>query len=104
MLHHNIIYRSRKLLNINNIKYASNRHSSNSSNDLQLHCFPSFNLMFIGTGASPPTKLRGSPSTVLHLGSENFLFDAGEGTMRQALFGRYYHYYHFYHRYHHYYH
>lgn len=93
MLHHNI-YRYRSLLNINNIKHAStstitsNRHSTNNNNDLQLHCFPSFNLMFIGTGASPPTKLRGSPSTILHLGSENFLFDAGEGTMRQALFGR----------------
>lgn len=44
-----------------------------------------FELLFLGTGASNPSLQRNFPCTALYLGGENFLFDVGEGTLRQSI-------------------
>jgi hypothetical protein len=35
---------------------------------LQLHDFPFFDIIFLGSGGSNPSKMRGMPSTMLYLG------------------------------------
>eukprot|EP00934_Nitzschia_sp_Nitz4_P008804 Nitzschia sp. Nitz4//scaffold359_size15291//8648//10527//NITZ4_008885-RA/size15291-snap-gene-0.12-mRNA-1//1//CDS//3329549024//8794//frame0 len=45
-------------------------------------------LLFLGTSAGIPTKTRSTTSTLLRLGGESFLFDAGEGVQRQLAFTR----------------
>ena len=47
------------------------------------HAFQQFDLMFVGSGGSSPQRYRGLPSSMLMLGGENWIFDVGEGTMRQ---------------------
>jgi ribonuclease Z len=42
-------------------------------------------LLFAGTGGSVPTRGRGLPGTLLHVGGEQLLVDCGEGTQRQLL-------------------
>lgn len=49
------------------------------------HFLSNFELLFLGTGSSSPSRARSSPSTLLHFGGNAWLFDAGEGTMRQLL-------------------
>jgi len=40
-------------------------------------------ITFLGTGSSKPTARRNHPALLLEYGSENILFDCGEGTQRQ---------------------
>jgi len=47
-----------------------------------------FHVWFLGTGGSLPSKARMTTATMLQLGGQTFLFDAGEGTQRQLLFTR----------------
>lgn len=47
------------------------------------HAYPIFDITSIGSGGSAPQRYRGLPSTLLSLGGENWVFDAGEGTLRQ---------------------
>ena len=47
--------------------------------------FHVFDLMFLGSGGSSPSRFRGAPCSLLSLGGENFLFDAGEGSLRQLI-------------------
>jgi len=42
-----------------------------------------FHINFLGTAGNAPSKARNFPSTVLKLGSQDFIFDVGEGTQRQ---------------------
>ena len=51
------------------------------SNKTSAHAFPEFKLTFLGTGGSNPSRFRGSSCTVLNLGGESWVFDAGEGSM-----------------------
>ena len=41
-------------------------------------------LEFLGTGSAKPTKLRNVSSTALHFPGGTFLFDCGDGTLRQT--------------------
>ena len=43
-------------------------------------------VVFLGTGGSLPTKLRGLPSVALRRDGELILLDCGEGTQRQMMF------------------
>ena len=45
-------------------------------------------ICFLGTSAGMPTKERNPSATILRMGSEGLLFDAGEGIQRQLLFSR----------------
>ena len=47
-----------------------------------------FHVWFLGTGGSLPSKDRLTSSTLLKLGGQAFLFDAGEGIQRQMMFTR----------------
>ena len=49
---------------------------SNSSQDL-------FRVTLLGTGAPPPLLTRFGPSTLVEVGREKFLFDAGRGAMQR---------------------
>ena len=52
---------------------------------LQQHVLPHFELMFLGTGGSNPSRFKNPSCAMLNLGRQkNFLFDAGEGALRQA--------------------
>ena len=42
-----------------------------------------FRVTFLGTGAPPPTLQRFGPSTLVEVGSEKFIFDAGRGAMQR---------------------
>lgn len=54
-------------------------------NEMQTHALPLFDLTFLGSGASVPSRFKSSSCSLLSLGSQrNFLFDAGEGAMRQS--------------------
>lgn len=43
----------------------------------------SFNVTLLGTGAPPPVLNRFGPSTLVEVGSEKFIFDAGRGAMQR---------------------
>jgi len=45
-------------------------------------------ILFLGTGASVPSKDRSLPGVAVRTGSEIVLFDCGEGTQRQFMFSR----------------
>ncbi len=45
-------------------------------------------ILCLGTSAGLPTKARSPTSTLLRLGGESILVDAGEGTQRQLMFTR----------------
>ena len=60
---------------------ASFSRFSRFSSKTSAHAFPEFKLTFIGTGGSNPSRFRGSSCTVLDLGGESWVFDAGEGSM-----------------------
>lgn len=45
-------------------------------------------ILFLGTGASVPSKDRSLPGVAVRSGSEIILFDCGEGTQRQFMFSR----------------
>lgn len=45
-------------------------------------------ILFLGTGASVPSKDRSLPGVAVRSGSEIVLFDCGEGTQRQFMFSR----------------
>lgn len=47
-----------------------------------------FHVWFLGTGGSLPSYHRMTSSTLLQLGGQAFLFDAGEGVQRQLMFTR----------------
>ena len=47
--------------------------------------FHMFDLAFIGSGGSSPSRSRGAPCSILDLGGENYMFDAGEGSLRQII-------------------
>ena len=49
------------------------------------HILPNFQLTFLGTGGSTPSRYKGASSSYLNLGTEKILFDAGEGTLRQSI-------------------
>lgn len=66
----------------------SSSSSSSISKKVQPHAFQSFDLIFLGTGGSNPSRGRGMPSTLLDLGGELWMFDVGEGTVRQSVFVR----------------
>ncbi|MDR3074632.1 MAG: ribonuclease Z [Candidatus Methanoplasma sp.] len=42
-------------------------------------------ILFLGTGASIPSRDRGMPSVAVRCGTEIVLFDCGEGTQRQMM-------------------
>jgi len=42
-------------------------------------------VIFLGSGGSVPTKERGMPSVLIEYMNELFLFDCGEGTLRQIM-------------------
>ena len=42
-----------------------------------------FRVTFLGTGAPPPTLQRFGPSTLVEVGTEKFIFDAGRGAMQR---------------------
>lgn len=52
---------------------------------LASHNFNVFQLSFLGTGARGASKFRNYNSIMLDLGEQNWLFDAGEGTLRQTI-------------------
>ena len=62
--------------------------SASITKKVQPHAFQSFDLIFLGTGGSNPSRGRGMPSTLLDLGGELWMFDVGEGTVRQSVFVR----------------
>ena len=47
-----------------------------------------FGIHFLGTGAGNPSLTRGCSATALTLGSNTFLFDAGEGVQRNSMLSR----------------
>lgn len=49
------------------------------------HAFQQFDIMSVGAGGSAAQRFRGLPSTMLNLGGENWIFDVGEGTLRQLV-------------------
>jgi ribonuclease BN (tRNA processing enzyme) len=51
------------------------------------HMRPLFNLTFLGTGGSNPNRYKSATCTMLNFGAESFMFDAGEGALRQASCG-----------------
>ena len=42
-----------------------------------------FRVTLLGSGAPPPTIDRFGPSTLVEVGSEKFIFDAGRGAMQR---------------------
>lgn len=42
-----------------------------------------FRITFLGTGAPPPTMRRFGPSTLVEVGNEKLIFDAGRGAMQR---------------------
>ena len=42
-----------------------------------------FRVTLLGTGAPPPVLDRFGPSTLVEVGSEKFIFDAGRGAMQR---------------------
>jgi len=54
-----------------------------TSSEVALHAYGQFDLVVIGSGGSAPQRYRGLPSSALRLGGENWIFDCGEGSMRQ---------------------
>jgi ribonuclease Z len=44
-----------------------------------------FNITFLGTAASVPSRTRGLPAILMQLGPDLMLFDCGEGTQRQMV-------------------
>ncbi|MDR1405112.1 MAG: ribonuclease Z [Candidatus Methanoplasma sp.] len=42
-------------------------------------------ILFLGTGASIPSRDRGMPAVAVRCGTETVLFDCGEGTQRQMM-------------------
>ena len=51
----------------------------------QLHSLPNFELLFLGSGGSNPSRFKNTSCSMLNIGGENFLFDAGEGSLRQTI-------------------
>jgi hypothetical protein len=49
------------------------------------HAFQMFDVMSVGSGGSAAQRFRGLPSTMVNLGGENWVFDVGEGTLRQLV-------------------
>ena len=47
-----------------------------------------FHIWFVGTGGGLPSKHRMTSATMLQLGGQSYLFDAGEGLQRQLMFTR----------------
>jgi len=47
-----------------------------------------FDLLFLGTGASVPSRDRALPAVVVRRGNDVVLFDCGEGTQRQFMVSR----------------
>lgn len=48
-----------------------------------------FDLLFLGTGASVPSKIRALPCVAVRRGSDIVLFDCGEGSQRQLMLSRF---------------
>ncbi len=48
-----------------------------------------FDLLFLGTGASVPSRSRGLPCVAVKRGSDIVLFDCGEGSQRQLMLSRF---------------
>lgn len=48
-----------------------------------------FDLLFLGTGASVPSKTRALPAVAVRRGPDIVLFDCGEGTQRQFMLSRF---------------
>ncbi len=48
-----------------------------------------FDLLFLGTGASVPSRDRALPCVAVRSGSDIILFDCGEGTQRQLMCSRF---------------
>lgn len=48
-----------------------------------------FDLLFLGTGASVPSRDRALPCVAVRSGSDVILFDCGEGTQRQLMCSRF---------------
>ena len=59
--------------------------AQNKHNKIMSRSFDVFDLMFLGSGGSSPSRFRGAPCSLLSLGGENFMFDAGEGSLRQLI-------------------
>lgn len=53
--------------------------------DVQFHQLPNFELLFLGSGASSPNRFKCPACGLLDIGKESFLFDAGEGALRQSI-------------------
>ena len=47
-----------------------------------------FNVSFLGTGSGQVSVHRGNSATALRMGSQTYLFDAGEGTQKQLMLSR----------------
>ena len=62
-----------------------NIQAQNKHNKIMSRSFDVFDLMFLGSGGSSPSRFRGAPCSLLSLGGENFMFDAGEGSLRQLI-------------------
>ena len=52
---------------------------------VQPHAFQAFDIVFLGSGGSNPSRARGLPCMLLDLGGELWMFDAGEGSVRQSI-------------------
>lgn len=63
----------------------SGYRQADESSDIMPRSFHVFDLMFLGSGGSSPSRFRGSPCSLLSLGGDNFMFDAGEGSLRQLI-------------------
>ena len=59
--------------------------AQSNQSEIMPRSFHVFDLMFLGSGGSSPSRFRGAPCSLLSLGGENFMFDAGEGSLRQLI-------------------
>lgn len=63
----------------------SSEANTDSTRSRLSHAFQQFDVMSVGSGGSAAQRFRGLPSTIVNLGGENWIFDAGEGTLRQLV-------------------
>ena len=59
--------------------------SSSVIKKVQPHAFQAFDILFLGSGGSNPSRARGMPCVMLDLGGEMWMFDVGEGSVRQSI-------------------
>jgi len=75
--------RLQPLLRIEMKHFLSNSTPEEVPRHASSHAFQQFDIMSIGSGGSAAQRFRGLPSTMFNLGGENWIFDVGEGTLRQ---------------------